>query len=163
MANRHQPGLDDAPSDDDDDGPPPRAPPDSRPRTRANTNLGDWRTIVRDLDQAIAQGTAILSLQSETASGHSKAAPKRFKDIPKIEDPIERSKWFTAHYKENDSLLEKPPEDPVLTVIEMPPGTSESDLHYLNTIYDKKPDGRYKARTVLSSGKKTPPEFSSSI
>ena len=51
-------------------------------------------------------------------------------------------------------ILEKPPEDPVLTVIEMPAGTSESDLHYLNTIYDKKPDGRYKARTVLSSGKK---------
>ena len=143
------PGPDDPPSDDDDDDDdlPPLVPPDPRPRTRGNTDLGDWRAIYRGLDQAIAQGTAVLTTQS-------KSAPKRFKDIGKIEDPLERDKWYTAHYKENDTLLEKPPEDPVLTVIELPDGVSEADLHYLNTIYDKKNDGRYKARTVLSSGKK---------
>ena len=141
------PGLGGPPSeDDDDDEPPPLVPPDHRPRTRGNTDLGDWRAIYRGLDQAIAQGTAVLTTQS-------KSVPKRFKDIAKIEDPLERDKWYTAHYKENDTLLEKPMEDPVLTVIELPDGVSETDLYYLNTIYDKKNDGRYKARTVLSAGK----------
>ena len=46
---------DDNDSNNDDHGPPPAPPDPKRYSTRATTDLGDWRPIVRGLDQAIRQ------------------------------------------------------------------------------------------------------------
>ncbi len=134
------------PSDDSDASDPPDAPPRHRHATRQTTDLGDWRPIVRQLDANLKAHTATLSTSGAPVS----YVPKRFSDIAKIDDIEERNQWYRAHYAENDGLMDKPD---VLNVIEKPDSVSESDLFYLNTLYTKKNDGRYKARTVLSAGK----------
>ena len=61
------------------------SPNTSRPRTRSNTTLEDWRAVYRENDKRIYPRSQQLSTTTATVSD-AKWAPKRFTQIKSIED-----------------------------------------------------------------------------
>ena len=144
-----RPGNDDEQSDDDSESADMPPPDSTRPRTRSNTTLEDWRAVYRENDQRIYPRSQQLSTTTATVSD-LRWAPKRFAQIKNIEDTETRGAWIEAHYKENDGLFDKPD---VLRMTPLPGHINAKGHLHLHTIYAVKSDGRKKARTVLGAGK----------
>ena len=85
-------------------------------------------------------------LVADVATGDDKWSPKRFSYISQIENVKQRNAWYTAHYSENDGLLDSE----TVRCVPRPASITNKEMMYLNTLYTVKADGRKKARTVLS-------------
>ena len=120
--------------------------------TRSSSSLPDWRTVYNALDRGQRDGTINIMYTSCVDGKPAQvpgSAPKHFTTIKNIPDVKIRNEWYKSHFDENDGLFELE----VLNIVPIPPNVTEKELLHLSTLYVMKPDGRKKARTVLSCGK----------
>ena len=144
-----RPEDDGARSDTDSESADAPSPDSTRPRTRSNTIIDDWRAVYRENDERIYQRSQQLNTVTATVTDQ-RWAPKRFAQIKNMHDKAARDAWLAAHYNETDGLFAKPD---VLRMIPLPDHVDAKGLLHLHTIYTVKSDGRKKARTVLGAGK----------
>ena len=136
-------------SEDDDD----ESMPAPTRATRSKTGPLDYVQTFSAFDAGLKNGTVILQTLAKDSPKDpqdKEYIPRSFNNIKSIDDVEQRNTWYRTYYAEIDGLLENPD---VLAMVPKPDSISESELHYIHTIFSRKNDGRKKTRSVLASGK----------
>ena len=116
--------------DDDDDEP---APASTR-ATCSETGPLDYVQTFSAFDAALKNGTVILQTLAKDSpkDPQDKDVPRSFNHINSINDVEQRNSWYRTYYAEFDGLLENPD---VLAMVPKPDSISESEVHYIHTIF----------------------------
>jgi hypothetical protein len=81
-------------------------------------------------------------LIADVATGDDKWSHKRISTISQIENVKQRNAWYTAHYSENDGLLDSE----TVRCVPRPAIITNKEMVYLNTLYRIHCQGRRRQK-----------------